>query len=179
MSYFLSRDDSKTEERVEVKVKVLFFTISSKVAESINQSSSQKVFIRINHYSSKTAEWRQSEFGADKYEEALAEVQRIEEEMLNMAKTVGGTPNDQLSRLHFVVRPRVKDTKNVSLYIELYNVINYARMQLAELQVAKTDTADKIKELEDILCTLQSLKIEDCSWKRIGAIKRQIQNVRK
>lgn len=50
-----------------------------------------------------------------------------------------------------MVRPRVQDTKNVPLYIELYNVINYARMQLGELQVAKTNTADKTKELQSIL----------------------------
>ena len=157
---------------------MLFFTISSKM-ESIHQSSSQKGFVRIDHYSSKTGKWRQSEFGADRYKEALAEVQRIEEEMLNIAKTVNDTPNDQLSRLHFAVRPRVRDTKNVALYLELYNVINYAKMQLAELQLAKTNTADKTKELQSILCTLQSLTIEDCSWVILGNIKRQIQKARK
>lgn len=172
------RDDSKTEETLEIKVRVLFFTISSKM-ENIYQSSSQRGFVRIDHYSSKTGEWKKSEFDADGYKDALKEVQQIEEDMYGIAKIVSETPNDKLSHLRFLVRPCAKHVKNFPLFIELRKAINQLQMQLTELKEAKNETTDKTEKLESLLLDLQSLTIEICSWKIIADFKkRQMQILR-
>ena len=162
---------------MEIKAKVLFMTISSKM-ESICQSSSQKGFVRIDHYSSKTGEWKLKEFYADGYQNALEEVQRIEDGIRTLAKTVSETPNDQLSRLRFVVRPCAKDIKNVPLYIEVSNTSNQLQMQLAELKESKSGITDQTKELERLLHELQGRKVQECSWKMISKVQRQMKRLR-
>ena len=152
-------------------------TISSKV-ESICQSSSQKGFVRIDNYSSKTGEWKLKEFDADEYQNALEEVQRIEDGIRTLAKTVSETPNDQLSRLRFVVRPCAKDIKNVPLYIEVSNTINQLKMQLAELKESKSGITDQTKELERLLHELQDRNVQECSWKMISKVQRQMKTLR-
>ena len=48
------------------------------------------------------AKWGEKEFNVDQYEEALAEVQQIEEQMYGIANIVRETPNDELSHLRYV-----------------------------------------------------------------------------
>ena len=153
-------------------------TISSKM-ESICQSSSQKGFVRIDHYLSKTGEWKLKEFYADGYQNALEEVQRIEDGIRTLAKTVSETPNDQLSRLRFVLRPCAKDIKNVPLYIEVSNTINQLQMQLEELlKESKSGITNQTKELERLLHELQDRNVQECSWKMISKVQRQMKMLR-
>lgn len=156
----------------------MFFTISSKM-KSMHRISVEIGFVRICHYSSKTEQWVLSEFNADGYQEALAEVQRIEAGFFSVPKIVAETHNDQLSRLRFVVRPCPKDTKNVALYVELNNTIKQLQLQLIELKETKSGITDQIKGLESLLLRLQNLTIEKCSWEIIAKVKKQIRRLRK
>ena len=115
--------------------------------ESINRSSSQTGFVRIDHYLSKTGEWKLSEFNAGEYQDALTEVQRIEAGIFTLARIVSETPNEQISRLRFVLRPCAKDTKNLALYVELHSTINQLQMQLKEKET-KSGITDQTKELK-------------------------------
>lgn len=176
--HFFSSDDSKTQEKKEIEGNILFFTISSKM-KSMHRSSIEIGFVRIYHYSSKTEQWVLSEFNADGYQEALAEVQRIEAGFFSVPKIVAETPNDQLSRLRFVVRPCAKDTKNGALYVELNNTIKQLQLQLIEVKETKSGITDQIKGLESLLLRLQNLTIEKCSWEIIAKVNKQIRRLRK
>ena len=48
--------------------------------ESICANSSQTGFVLIDHYSSKSGEWRHVQFDTTQYQEAFAEVQKKNEE---------------------------------------------------------------------------------------------------
>ena len=74
------REQTRTEKKLEIEARVLFFTISKKM-ESIQRSSSQTGFVVIHHYSSKTGEWTRAEFDGSQYEEASTEVHKIETHM--------------------------------------------------------------------------------------------------
>ena len=70
-----------------ISVKILFLEISAKM-ESICANSSQTGFVVIDHYSSKSGEWRQVQFDTTQYQEAFAEVQKIEKDMPFIAAEV-------------------------------------------------------------------------------------------
>lgn len=165
------RDERKIKENLEVKVQVFFFAISSKM-ESIQQSSSQRGFVRINHYSSKTGKWDEKEFNVDQYKEALAEVQQIEEQMYGIANIVRETPNNELSHLRYVLRPCVKTINHLPLFNDLYDAINRLELIIANLKVTSKDTAE-FEQLENLICTLQSLTVENCSREFIAEVKRK------
>jgi len=168
------RDERKIKDNIEVKVQVFFFTISSKM-ENIQQSSSQRGFVRIDHYSSKTGKWEEKEFNVDQYKEALTEVQQIEEQMHGIANIVRETPNDELPHLRYVLRPCVKTINHIPLFNDLYDAINRLEMVIANLKVTSKDTAE-FEQLENLLCTLQSLTVENCSRELIAEVKRKIRN---
>ena len=143
--------------------------------ESIQQSSSQRGFVRIDHYSSKTGKWEEKEFSVDQYEEALAEVRQIEEQIYGIANIVRETPNDELSRLRYVLRPCVKTINHLPLFNGLNDAINRLEMILANLKVTAKDTAE-VGQLESLICTLQSLTVDNCSREFIADFKRKIRN---
>ena len=98
------RQKKKTEERLTTSVKVLFFEISAKM-KSICANSSQTGFVLIDHYSSKSGEWRHVQFDTTQYQEAFAEVQKIEKAMSFIAAEVKKKSYDELSHLRLVAKP--------------------------------------------------------------------------
>ena len=143
--------------------------------ESIKQSSSQRGFVRIDHYSSKTGKWEEKEFNVDQYKEALAEVQQIEEQMHGIANIVKETPNDELSHLRYMLRPCVKTINHLPLFNDLYDAINSLEIIIANLKVTAMDTAE-LEQLENLICTLQSYSVENCSRELIAEVKRKTRN---
>ena len=168
------REQKRAEDKLDVELRVLCFTISAKM-ESIHQISSRRGFVLIDHYSSKTGEWRHLEFDASVYEDAMTEVHRIEAEMSVIPDVVKRTPYNQLSRLRFVLRPCVQDAKNIGLFVELQREIKTLQIQIAESEVF--GTSDKTERLSSLLRELQSLTIKDCSWEILNSIKRNIKQV--
>ena len=140
--------------------------------ENIQQSSSQRGFIRIDHYSSKTGKWEEKEFNVDQYKEALAEVQQIEEQMYGITNIVRETPNNELSHLRYVLRPCVKTINHLPLFNDLYDAINRLEIIIANLKVTAKDTAE-FEQLENLICTLQSYSVENCSREFIAEVKRK------
>ena len=67
---FCCRQKKKTEDKLTVSIKVLFFEISAKM-ESICANSSQTGFVLIDHYSPKLGEWREKSEGSAKNRESL------------------------------------------------------------------------------------------------------------
>ena len=165
------RKQTRTENKLKVEVKVLFFTISKKM-ESIQQSSSQKGFVVIDHYSSKTGQWRHVEFDASQYQKALTEVHRIEADMSTIPDVVHRTPFSQLSHMRVVAKPYAQENENVGLFIELQNDIKTLQIEIAESEALRTN--EKTERLRSLLTELQSLTVKDCSWKILDNIKRNI-----
>ena len=96
---------------MEVKVSVLFFSISAKL-EHIHESSEVKGFVRIDHYSSQTRNWTKWEFDADSFQEAMTEVKKLETHMYNIPNIVNrmltqsSLPSAYLSRQMLETRLR-------------------------------------------------------------------------
>ena len=124
--------------------------------ESIHQTSSQRGFVLVDHYSSKTGEWRHLQFDASVYEDAMTEVQRIEAGMTVIPDVVKRTPYNQLSCLRFVQRPCAQDAKNIGLSLELQNEIKTLQIQIAESEAY--GTSDKTERLSSLLKELPSLQ---------------------
>ena len=114
------RDDTRTEHEVEVKARILFFSISAKL-ESIHETSEVKAFVRIDHYSSFNGKWETMEFDGECYSRALGEIKGIEAHMLGLPTTVCRTPNNELAHLRMLVTPGVADGSKIALYLELQN----------------------------------------------------------
>ena len=59
MVYFnlICREQKRTEDNLDAEVRVLFFTISAKM-ERIHRSSFRKGFVLIDHYTSRTGQWK-------------------------------------------------------------------------------------------------------------------------
>lgn len=165
------RDQKRTEEKLDVELGVLFLTISAKM-ERIHHSSCRKGFVLIDHYSSKTGQWRHLEFDANLYHDAMAEVRRIEAAMAVIPDVVKRTRYDQLSHLRFAVRPCVKDTKYVGVFLELQNEIKTLKMRIAESETSRR--SEETERLRKLLKELQSLTITDCLWEILESIKKNI-----
>ena len=101
---FCCRQKKKTEDKLTISVKILFFEISAKM-KSICANSSQTGFVLIDHYSSKSGEWRHVQFDTTQYQEAFAEVQKIEKAMSFIAAEVEKKSYDELSHLRLVAKP--------------------------------------------------------------------------
>ena len=95
--------------------------------------------------------------------------------MYGIANIVRETPNDELSHLHYVLRPSVKTINHLPLFNDLYEAINCLEIIIANLKVTSKDTAE-FQQLENLICTLQSLTVENCSRELIAEVKRKIRN---
>ena len=174
-SDFYNRDDKRTEDTVELKARVLFFSISAKM-KSIHQSSGVKGFVLIDHYSSATQSWERMEYYGDCYSKALAEVERIEDHMCNIPNIVDQTFYGDLPHVRFMLSPNVADTDNIDLYLELQNNINAIHVHLAEIQESKefcNDSADDEDNFTRLLEELGNINIENCSWEFLESIKKR------
>ena len=173
MVYFnlICREQKRTEDKLDVEARVLFFTISAKM-ERIHHSSCRKGFVLIAHYTSETGQWKHLEFAASVYHDAMAEVCRIEADMAVIPDVVKRTRYDQLSRLRFAVTPCVKDAKHIGLFLELQNEIKTLQMRIAEYETSRR--SEEIERLRSLLKELQSLTITDCSWEILDSIKKSI-----
>ncbi|KAL9985833.1 hypothetical protein ACROYT_G008281 [Oculina patagonica] len=170
----VEREQKRTEDKLDVEVRVLFFTISAKM-ENIHQSSSHRGFVLIDHYSSKTGEWRHLEFDTSGYQDAMTELHRIEAGMSVIPDVVKRTPYNQLSRLRLVVRPCAQDAKNFGVFVELQNEIKTLQLQIAEYEAF--GASEKTERLSNFLKELQSLTIKNCSWEFLDRIKKNIKQV--
>lgn len=98
---------------VEIKVRVLFFSISAKLKQ-IHESSEVKGFVRIDHYLSQTGNWTKWEFDANSFEQAMDEVKKLEAHMFNIPSIVNSMPCTKLFALRIVVTPNVGDAFKTS-----------------------------------------------------------------
>ena len=73
--------------------------------DSICANSSQTGFVLIDHHSSKSGEWRHVQFDTTQYQEAFAELQKIEKAMSFIAAEVKKKSYDELSHLRLVAKP--------------------------------------------------------------------------
>ena len=111
-----------------ISVKVLFFEISAKM-KSICANSSQTGFVVIDHYSSKSGEWRQVQFDTTQYQEAL---QKIEKAMSFIAAEVKKKSYDELSHLRLVAKPCPEGNQNNALFYEVRNEIKPLKIEIVE-----------------------------------------------
>ena len=89
--------------------------------ESICANSSQTGFVVIDHYSSKSGEWRQVQFDTTQYQEAFAEVQKIEKAMSFIAAEVKKKSYDELSHLRLVAKPCPEGNQSNALFYAISN----------------------------------------------------------
>ena len=166
-----NRDDKRTEDATEFKVRVLFFSISAKL-ESIHENSEVKGFVRIDHYSSSRREWKTVEFdGSKSYCQALDEVRRIEAHMCDIPNIVSRTPYVALPHLRMVVTPNVSDGSKIAIYLELQNKMNAIQVTLAEVNGYTDFCSDsEIEKLKRLLTYLKDVDIGNCSWEFLESI---------
>lgn len=175
---FLNRNDKRTENTTEIKTRALFVSISAKM-KSIHQSSQVQGFVRIDHYSSLTREWKRMEFIGERYGEALAEVEKIEDNMCNIPDFVNKHHYDDLPHMRLLLSPNVADANNIALYLELQNRINSVHIGLArirELMEVSYDSRDKDKvdKLTRFLVDLENVDIGNCSWEFLESVCQRI-----
>ncbi len=179
--YFLNRNDKRTENTIEIKARVLFFSISAKM-KSIHQSSQVQGLVRIDHYSSLTRGWKKTEFSGDCYGEALAEVERIEDHMCNIPNIVNKHRYEDLPHMRLVLSPNVADANNIALYLELQGCINAVHIGLArnrELKKFCNESVDKdtdIGQLTRLLQDLENVDVGNCSWKFLDSVCQRIKS---
>ena len=154
-----------------ISVKVLFFEISAKM-KSICANSSQTGFVLIDHYSSKSGEWRHVQFDTTQYQEAFAEVQKIEKAMSFITAEVKKKSYDELSHLRLVAKPCPEGNQNNALFYEVWNEIKSLQIEIVESEALQM--SEKTKGLKDLLTQLQNLTTKDCSWQDLEKIQRNI-----
>ena len=151
--------------------------------ESIHQSSEVKGFVRIDHYSSLTRGWETTEFKGDCFSKALADVQRIEDDMCNIPNIVNKRSYNNLPHMRLVLSPNISDTNNIALYNELQNRINSVYIALAKIREFKKescndfDDKDRVANLTRLLKYLQNIDIGNCSWEYLESVCHKIKNV--
>ena len=164
-------DNKRTEKSLDVKVRVLFFTISAKM-KSLSQNSRVKGFVQIDHYSSKAEKWTRENYEADRYEEAMKKVLKLENNMSKIPSVVDKTMNDKLHRMRYVVTLSPgHTTEKMALYLELQSTITILQQRLAELKANESQTSDKAKRIEHLLTKLQGINIKDLSWNTLDCAK--------
>ena len=156
------RDDKTTEDTVEFKARVLFFSISGKL-ESIHKDSKVKGFVRIDHYSSSSREWKTTEFESNSYGQALDYIKEIEGHMRDIPRIVSQTSENDLPHLRMMVAPSVADGSKIALYLELQNTIKAIQVNLAGLE-GLSDSDSRIDDLNLLLGKLRDVDIGNCSW---------------
>ena len=159
------REDKRTENEMEIKARILFFSISAKL-ESINATSEVKGFVRIDHYSSLNREWKTMEFDSDQYSQALDEIKKIEDQMVTLPSNVCQTAHDTLPRLRMLVTPGVADGNKIALYLELQNKINAAQVSLAGIN----GSGFKADERKQLLDELKDMDVGHCSWEFLESL---------
>jgi len=169
----LDRDDKKTENTTEFKARVLFFSISGKL-ESISENSKFKGFVRIDHYSSSSREWKSMEFDGNSYGQALDEVKRIEAHMCDIPYIVSQTSRDALPHLRMVVTPCVGEGSKIALYLELQSRINAIQARLAGLSES-TDFCSKfeVDKFKQLLAELKDIDVGRCTWEFLESVYRE------
>lgn len=115
------------------------------------------------------------EFSGDRFGEALAEVERIENYMCNIPNIVNKHRYEDLPHMRLVLSPNVADTNNIVLYLELQNHINSVHIGLArirELKESCNDSVDKDKvdKLTRLLEDLENVDIGNCSWEFLESV---------
>ena len=161
------RNDERTENEVEFKARILFFSISAKL-ESIHEGSEIKAFVRIDHYSSLNRKWKTMEFDGDCYSKALNEIKRIEDYMLDVPNRVCRTPHDALPHLRMLVTTGVVDGSKIALYLELQNKMNAVQVNLAGINESGLFRVDELKRL---LAELEDIDIGNCSWEYLESLR--------
>ncbi|XP_073249464.1 uncharacterized protein [Porites lutea] len=162
------REDKKTEDTVEIKVRVLFFSISAKL-EHIHESSEVKGFVRIDHYSSQTGNWTKWEFDADSFEEAMTEVKKLETHMCNIPNIVNRMPHTKLFALRIVVTPNVGDVFTAALYLELEKMLN--ELQVMSVASSKCRIDFEIFKIKRSLKDLKDSAMDKSFLKRLDEIR--------
>ena len=132
---------------VEIKVRVLFFSISAKLKQ-IHESSEVKGFVRIDQ----TGNWTKWEFDANSFEQAMEEVKKLEEHMFNIPSIVNSMPCTKLFALRVVVTPNVGDAFKVAVFLELEKMLNELQVMSVASSKCRIDfEVDKIKRsLKDL-----------------------------
>ena len=153
---------------MEVKVTVLFFSISAKL-EHIHESSEVKGFVRIDHYSSQTRNWTKWEFDADSFEEAMTEVKKLETHMYNIPNIVNRMPHTKLFALRILVTPNVGDTFKVAVYLELEKMLN--ELQVMSVASSKCRIDFEVFKIKRSLKDLKDSAMEKSFLKRLDEIR--------
>ena len=83
-----------------------------------------KGFVRIDHYSSQTGKWKNWEYDADSFNQAMAKVKDLEKNMYNIPIIVNRDPYTKLFALRIVVTPNVGETFEVVVCLELEKMLN-------------------------------------------------------
>ena len=120
--------------------------------EHIHKSSDLKGFVRIDHYLSQTRRWNKWEFDADSFEQAMAEVKKLETHMYNIPNIVNSMPYKKLVALRIVVTPNVGDVFKVAVCLELEKMLNELQVMFVASSKYRIDfEVDKFKQsLKDL-----------------------------
>ena len=114
-----------------------------------------KGFVRIDHYSSQARNWKNWEYDADSFNQAIAKVKDLENNMYNIPKIVNRDPYTKLFALRIVVTPNVGDAFKVVMCLELEKMLNELQVMSVSSPKYRIDfQVDKIKrsqkDLKDI-----------------------------
>ena len=115
--------------------------------EHIHKSSEVKGFVRIDHYSSQTRNWKNWDYDADSFHQAMAKVKDLENNMYNIPNIVNQDPYTKLYALRIVVTPKVGDAFKVAVCLELEKMLNELQvMSVASSKYRIDFEVDKIKQ---------------------------------
>ena len=147
---------------VEIKVRVLFFSISAKLKQ-IHESSEVKGFVRIDHYLSQTGNWTKWEFDANSFEQAMDEVKKLEAHMFNIPSIVNSMPCTKLFALRIVVTPNVGDAFKVAVFLELEKMLN--ELQVMSVSIFQVPYWFRSWQNQTLTERLERLPWKNLSWK--------------
>ncbi|KAM7441709.1 hypothetical protein ABFA07_009252 [Porites harrisoni] len=162
------REVKKTENTVEFKVRILFFSISAKL-EHIHKSSEVKGFVRIDHYSSQTRNWKNWDYDADSFHQAMAKVKDLENNMYNIPNIVNRDPYTKLYALRIVVTPKVGDAFKVAVCLELKKMLN--ELQVMSVASSKYRIDFEVDKIKQSLKDLKDNAMEKYFLKRLEEIR--------
>ena len=128
-----------------------------------------KGFVRIDHYSSQTRKWKNWEYDADSFNQAMAKVKDLEKNMYNIPIIVNRDPYTKLFALRIVVTTNVGETFEVVVCLELEKMLN--ELQVMSVSSPKYRIDFQVDKIKRSLKDLKDTAMEKYFLKRLEEIR--------
>lgn len=130
-----------------------------------------KGFVRIDHYSSQTGNWKNWEYDADSFNQAMAKVKDLEKNMYKIPNIVNRDPYTKLFALRIVVTPKVGNAFKVAVCFELEKMLN--ELQVMSVVSSKYRIDFEVNKIKRSLKDLKDTAMEKYFLKRLEEIRQR------